>query len=312
MKIHNRKAGFTLVELLVVIAIIGVLIALLLPAVQAARAAARNATCKNNMHNLGIAYHNMKSQWATKRQPLKVYGWVNQLVPFSEESDPIYLCPDDEEPGAGGITDTTITVNPESPGHRDHHDIPLDASHSHCRESLVVMTRQASKIPGAYGLEFEDVLIGGDWDFNDLMILIEPVQESNRRCRVTAVRRNAGYNFALRGPDGNYLSNPFHPRTSGSSVVVDCFKTSYGMNTVAHRYKNGDSYKILLLEYERAVARVAGPDAFDLWSEMSAPRHAGMINVLFEDGHVDTFSPDVIDPRIQELHDKFWWPFYGD
>ena len=87
---HQRRRAFTLVELLVVIAIIGVLVALLLPAVQAAREAARRSQCANNLRQVGLALLNYES--GTKHLPpgalmLEGSAWSIYLLPFIEETN---------------------------------------------------------------------------------------------------------------------------------------------------------------------------------------------------------------------------------
>jgi len=115
MDAKTRRRGFTLVELLVVIAIIGVLVALLLPAVQAAREAARRNSCLNNIKQIALALHNYHDR--RKAMPLAStayfdpqaqvgteqdgYSWLFQILPELENGN-LYNRTRDSQVAAGG------------------------------------------------------------------------------------------------------------------------------------------------------------------------------------------------------------------
>ena len=289
-KKYQPNGGFTLVELLVVIAIIGILIGMLLPAVQQVREAARRTSCSNNMRQIGIALLNYES--AHQQLPP---GWVT-----TDKNQAI------EEPGWGWSARILPQLEQQNLYDLINFDVAIDDDY---HENMIATDLDLFICPSDPAPRIIDLYVSleGEEDDGDSNGWHEPPNREDHK-ELFAGRSNYsgvfGNNEIEDSPgdgNGSFFGN--------SDVKLADFFDGLS-NTIIVGERRNDigtiSWVGLVPDLEEAAARIVGsvdhsPNSYDGHFEDFRGYHPGGINVVLGDGSVHFVADSIDESAFQAL-----------
>ncbi|HYM99856.1 MAG TPA: DUF1559 domain-containing protein, partial [Aestuariivirgaceae bacterium] len=317
---RSSRPAFTLVELLVVIAIIGVLVAMLLPAVQAAREAARRSSCSNNLKQIGLALHNYHDTFKALPRAVTWGGgpttpqlpyhhtWITNILPFIEQK-PLYDSINHNAP-AWGQPHVSLQIN--------NLICPSDGEFTAAQAHNLAITNYAA----SEGYHWWPEAIIGAWppwdalgftnpygDYNGLFAVnknrtFANFKDGTSQTIMVGEKNSTGYKGAHGvGPDISSWMGTGIPRiATGEAVFAAAFVGSagFGYPGASGIYKKPDNSSLLVEDWFRAGPYAFNPTYITAWgvnSEWAAPGsvHSGdIVGYTFGDGSVK-FLQDSMD-----------------
>jgi len=315
-----KKTAFTLVELLVVIAIIGVLVGMLLPAVQTARESARRATCTNHLKQMGLAAHNYestqkhfpssgwKAQWTGDPDcglgPRQPGAWNYQILPFMELQTLFDLGTD----GRASPTDSGAhQAATQRTGARQREETPVSTFACPSRRGAAVLPSDGTGIAAYQNLVKSATSVSAVMDYTG-----------------NAGTASFANTFGGGGNNGTYLmllggvSLVEHTNSKATGVVFTCSQVTSakivdGLSTTVlfgERYRNPDQYSQSFVSIygsgDVVAARVGSnwglqPDTPGISNKSFGGPHSGVCLFVFCDGSVRPIAYTITTTLFQQL-----------
>jgi len=298
---HARARAFTLVELLVVMAVVGVLVALALPAVQAARESARRSSCSNNLRQIGIALHGYQSRYRmfpagyiTKVDPADAddlgpgWGWCAALMRDLELDNQAALVSfelpiENAANQAALLTSQSIFNCPSDATFRELVDIPK------YEENAAPDRLAGSNYVGSVGTVRQTCKICRD--------RFDGVFGRNSHTRIEKIVDGTSKTFAV-GERHHALSRPVWGGVVAKSLVIDNLKPG--------KVAAGPAY-VLGTTFLHGNQNELEERSRDTVAEIFGSEHPGVMNFLFCDGSVRQVQLEISDDlylALSTTHDQ--------